>query len=106
MLFPCFILSSLVVGLCLLLQMQADILQVPVSRPKHMETTSLGAAVAAGIGVGFWTADQVFNELRGPSDGQTFKPQVETVDCDCAEHKPLSRHQQRSCIHVYLPHLG
>ena len=38
----------------LLMQFQADILNVPVIRPKVAETTSLGAAYAAGLAVGFW----------------------------------------------------
>jgi glycerol kinase len=38
----------------LLMQFQADILGVPVVRPKISETTALGAAYAAGLAVGFW----------------------------------------------------
>jgi glycerol kinase len=38
----------------LLMQFQADILGVPVERPKVAETTALGAAYAAGLAVGFW----------------------------------------------------
>src|SRR6202012_4488319 len=38
----------------LLLQFQADILDVPVVRPKITETTALGAAYAAGLAVGYW----------------------------------------------------
>ncbi|MPZ88360.1 MAG: glycerol kinase GlpK [Nitriliruptorales bacterium] len=38
----------------LLMQMQADILGVPVSRPVVAETTALGAAYAAGLATGFW----------------------------------------------------
>ena len=38
----------------LLMQFQADILDVPVIRPKISETTALGAAYAAGLAVGFW----------------------------------------------------
>jgi len=38
----------------LLMQFQADILKVPVSRPKIHETTALGAAYLAGLAVGFW----------------------------------------------------
>jgi glycerol kinase len=38
----------------LLMQFQADVLGVPVIRPKVAETTSLGAAYAAGLAVGFW----------------------------------------------------
>lgn len=39
----------------LLMQFQADILGVPVVRPKVAETTALGAAYAAGLAVGFWS---------------------------------------------------
>jgi glycerol kinase len=45
----------------LLMQFQANILNVPVVRPKVSETTSLGAAYAAGLAVGFW---HNFAELR------------------------------------------
>jgi glycerol kinase len=38
----------------LCMQMQSDILGVPVSRPVVAETTALGAAYAAGLAVGFW----------------------------------------------------
>jgi glycerol kinase len=38
----------------LLMQFQADILNTPVSRPHMIETTVLGAALAAGLAVGFW----------------------------------------------------
>jgi glycerol kinase len=38
----------------LLMQFQADILDVPVVRPKMTETTALGAAYAAGLAVGYW----------------------------------------------------
>jgi glycerol kinase len=38
----------------LLMQFQADLLNVPVIRPKVAETTALGAAYAAGLAVGFW----------------------------------------------------
>jgi len=40
----------------LLMQFQSDILGVPVVRPKVAETTSLGAAYAAGLAVGFWNS--------------------------------------------------
>jgi len=45
----------------LLMQFQADILDVPVVRPKVSETTALGAAYAAGLAVGFW---KDYDELR------------------------------------------
>jgi len=43
----------------LLMQFQSDILQIPVIRPAVIETTALGAAYLAGLGVGLWhsTAD-------------------------------------------------
>jgi len=41
-----------------LMEFQADILGVPVVRPKVAETTALGAAYAAGIAVGFWSGEQ------------------------------------------------
>ncbi len=45
----------------LLMQFQSDILNVPVIRPKILETTALGAAYAAGLAVGFWKDK---NELK------------------------------------------
>ncbi len=39
----------------LLMQFQADVLGVPVIRPRITETTALGAAYAAGLAVGYWT---------------------------------------------------
>ena len=38
----------------LLMQFQADLLGIPVVRPKENETTALGAAYAAGLAIGFW----------------------------------------------------
>ena len=40
----------------LLMQFQADILGIPVVRPRIIETTALGAAYAAGLAVGFWSS--------------------------------------------------
>jgi glycerol kinase len=45
----------------LCMQMQADILGVPVSKPVVAETTALGAAYAAGLAVGYWAGE---DELR------------------------------------------
>jgi glycerol kinase len=45
----------------LCMQLQADILGVPVSRPVVAETTALGAAYAAGLATGFWSTTE---ELR------------------------------------------
>lgn len=43
----------------LLMQMQADLLGVPVVRPRMLETTALGAAFMAGLGVGVWSGTDV-----------------------------------------------
>ena len=42
----------------LLMQLQADVLNVPVVRPKVAETTALGAAYLAGLAVGFWASQE------------------------------------------------
>jgi glycerol kinase len=56
----------------LLMQFQADILDVPVVRPKVNEATVLGAAYAAGLAVGFW---EDLDELRSHwAIDRTFEP--------------------------------
>jgi glycerol kinase len=58
----------------LLMQFQADLLNVPVIRPSLSETTSLGAAYAAGLAVGFWPN---LDTLRHNwSVDHTWKPQM------------------------------
>jgi len=56
----------------LLMQFQADILGVPVVRPKVVETTALGAAYLAGLAVGFWK-DRVEVEAAWQAD-RRFEP--------------------------------
>jgi len=57
----------------LLMQFQADILRVPVVRPKVVETTALGAAYLAGLSVGFWkNRDEVHSAWQLD---RTFEPQ-------------------------------
>ncbi len=58
----------------LLMQFQADLLGVPVVRPKVVETTALGAAYLAGLAVGFW---KNFKEVQSNHQTEhTFKPQL------------------------------
>lgn len=58
----------------LLMQFQADILEVPVIRPRVAETTALGAAYAAGLAVGYW---QSFEELRANwGKDRSWKPDM------------------------------
>ena len=48
-----------------LMQIQADLLGVPVVRPAVTETTALGAAYLAGLGVGVWrTADDLTGQWQ------------------------------------------
>jgi glycerol kinase len=57
----------------LCMQLQADILGVPVSRPAVAETTALGAAYAAGLAVGFWKDT---DELRANwNESQRWDPE-------------------------------
>jgi glycerol kinase len=64
----------------LLMQFQADLLGVPVVRPKVTETTALGAAYLAGLATGYW---------KGPADVQAnwqvdrrFEPSLPRTDVD------------------------
>lgn len=62
----------------LLMQFQADILNVPVIRPKVAETTSLGAAYAAGLAVGYWNS---LEELQANwSVDKEWRPQMNTEE--------------------------
>jgi glycerol kinase len=57
----------------LCMQIQADVLGVPVSRPVVAETTALGAAYAAGLAVGFWKNT---DELRSNwNESKRWQPQ-------------------------------
>ena len=58
----------------LLMQFQADLLGVPVVRPKVLETTALGAGYLAGLAVGYWTRP---GRRRGELAG---RPQLRAVD--------------------------
>lgn len=65
----------------LLMQLQADLLDAPVIRPKILETTALGAAYLAGLAVGFWNdldaiaenwqVDRVFEPRMSSDERQT-----------------------------------
>ena len=58
----------------LLMQFQADILGIPVVRPKVVETTALGAAYAAGLATGLWAG---IDELRAHwQEDVRFEPRM------------------------------
>jgi glycerol kinase len=58
----------------LLMQFQADILRVPIVRPKIVETTALGAAYLAGLAVGYWK-DRAEVQRAWEAD-RTFEPKL------------------------------
>jgi glycerol kinase len=59
----------------LLMQIQADVLGVPVIRPRVTETTALGAAFAAGLAVGFWRDEAELRERW--SEDRRWEPQMD-----------------------------
>jgi glycerol kinase len=58
-----------------LMQFQADVLGMRVLRPRNIETTALGAAYLAGLGVGFWKDWSDIEALRAVE--QTFDPEMD-----------------------------
>ncbi len=59
----------------LLMQMQADLIGRPVSRPETVETTALGAAMLAGLAVSFWK--DTTELAQGWREEQRFVPQAD-----------------------------
>lgn len=73
----------------LLMQFQADILNVPVVRPIVAETTALGAAYAAGLATGFWNSPQDLRANWGKNHEWTPK-------MDAAEREGLYRQWKKA----------
>jgi glycerol kinase len=64
----------------LLMQVQADLLGVPVVRPEVAETTALGAAYAAGLAVGFWSStEEIAANWR---EGRRWEPRTTQTERD------------------------
>ena len=62
----------------LLMQFQADLLDVPVERPRMIETTALGAAFLAGLATGVWKDRE---EIRKAwKVGKRFEPKMKPTD--------------------------
>jgi glycerol kinase len=68
------------VGNDLLMQFQADLLGVPVIRPKVPETTSLGAAYAAGLATGLW--NEVEDLRENWVEDKRWEPQMDSAQRD------------------------
>jgi glycerol kinase len=66
-----------------LMQFQADVLGVPVSVPEIAETTALGAAYLAGVGVGLWTIEQVRSSWR---ERHRYEPRMSADERDTLLH--------------------
>ncbi len=64
----------------LLMQFQADILDVPVVRPRQVESTALGAAYLAGLGVGYWRGGDQIDAQWKPE--RVFEPQMTAGERD------------------------
>jgi glycerol kinase len=64
----------------LLMQFQADVLDVPVIRPTVAETTSLGAAYAAGLATGFWSEVEDLRANWGKD--KEWQPQMDAEERD------------------------
>ena len=56
------------------MQFQADLLGVPVRRPHVLETTALGAAYLAGLGVGFFSSRREIE--TNWEEERRFEPQI------------------------------
>lgn len=63
-----------------LMQFQADLLQVPVARPRVIETTAMGAAFLAGLAVGFWKGREQLTEIWQAE--RVFQPEAAAADMD------------------------
>ena len=64
----------------LLMQMQADLLRIPVDRPAMVETTAFGAAALAGLSCGLWSGLDEVRTLRRSE--RVFSPQRTQAQCD------------------------
>ena len=64
----------------ILLQMQADLLRIPVDRPEMVETTAFGAAALAGLSCGVWQDLEELKTLRRSQ--RVFLPEGTQADCD------------------------
>ena len=61
-----------------LMQTQADIVNLPVTRPQCVETTAMGAAYLAGLAVGYWASKD--DVIKNWISDRTFKPEIKEED--------------------------
>ncbi len=60
-----------------LMQFQADVSEINIIRPKNIETTALGAALLAGLGVGLWKSPEEIDSFRREEVDRVFYPQTD-----------------------------
>ena len=78
----------------ILMQMQADLLRIPVDRPTMVETTAFGAASLAGLACGLWRDTEELAALRRSQ--RMFLPQRPQADCD-DEYRLWKKAVSRAC---------
>lgn len=64
----------------IMMQIQANMINTPVNRPKCVETTALGAAYLAGLAIGFWSSMEEIEAIREVS--KVFNPMMPKEERD------------------------
>jgi glycerol kinase len=67
----------------LLMQLQADVSNIPVSRPVNLETTALGAAYLAGLAVGLWDMETLKQQW---GEDRKFTPAIDAGNREQLKH--------------------
>ncbi|XP_042150089.1 putative glycerol kinase 5 isoform X2 [Ixodes scapularis] len=83
-----------------LLQLLADMLERPLVRAKHHDTSALGAAFLAGLALGIWSSTEELKKLR--QDGSESEPSAERL----AAYRPVFEQWRRAVkrfLHWHLP---
>ena len=62
----------------LLMQIQSDIINVPVNRPQCVETTAMGAAYLAGLSVGYWKSKE--DVIQNWTTDRIFEPEISEAE--------------------------
>jgi len=69
----------------MLMQFQADLLGVTITRPKNLETTATGAALMAGLAIGYWKSLKEIEKCLEPD--REFQPSWKTTQRTAAMAK-------------------
>ena len=86
-----------------LCQLQADLLGIPVRRPRHTETTALGAAFLAGLGAGLWDEADLANLWKLDRE---FEPRMSRDQADSMQsswRRAVERSRSWELPHEELP---